>query len=157
MPADAAAQLPEHEEQAQQVPPQRRVLGKADLDQRRIRKSERVYLNDMDADALFAELRPADMVEISAKCMVEKPHSDPKRAKDGEKEIIWDGRKRAAYMIARSLRTEKGTPMYPGDDYIYGGERVLQDWTTRDYNTAFEAVQRVSAMTKEAIEAAKKD
>jgi hypothetical protein len=34
---------------------------------------------------------------------------------------------------------------------------VLQDWTTRDYNTAFEAVQRVSAMTKEAIEAAKKD
>jgi hypothetical protein len=131
-------------------------LGKADMEKRRPRKRELVYLPERDGEVEIQELRPGDMNEITDKCMIRKPHSDPKLAALGMKESDYEGKKRAAYIIAKGLLDEHGKPMYYGDDYIYGAEKVLSEYSNAEQDLLYRAIARLSGVDKEGRELAGK-
>jgi hypothetical protein len=134
----------------------RKRLGKADMEKRRPRKRALVYLPERDGEVEIQELRPGDMNEITDKCMIRKPHSDPKLAALGMKESDYDGKKRAAYIIAKGLLDENGKPMYYGDDYIYGAEKILGEFSNAEQDLLYREIARVSGIDKEGRELAGK-
>jgi hypothetical protein len=127
----------------------RKRLGKADMQKRRPRKRALVYLPERDGEVEIQELRPGDMNEITDKCMIRKPHSDPKLAALGMKESDYDGKKRAAYIIAKGLLDEFGKTMYRGEDYISGAEYVLAEFSNAEQDLLYREIAKVSGIDKE--------
>lgn len=133
-------------------PAGRKKLTKADMEKRRARKRASVYLPERDGEVDIQELRPGDMNEITDKCMIRKPHSDPKLAALGMKESDYDGKKRAAYIIAKGLLDENGKPMYYGEDYVYGAEKVLSEYSNAEQDLLYREIARISGIDKEGRE-----
>jgi hypothetical protein len=131
-------------------------LGKSDMEKRRARKKATVYLPERDGEVGVQELRPGDMNEITDKCMIRKPHSDPKLAALGMKESDYDGKKRAAYIIAKGILDENDKAMYYGDDYIYGAEKVLSEYSNAEQDLLYREIARLSGIDKEGRELAGK-
>lgn len=137
--------------------PKRKRMTRADVEQRRPRKKVLVDLPERDAEVELQELRPGDMAVISDKCQIRKPHSDPALAAIGMKEIDFDGKKRAAYIIAKAMLDEKGNPMYPGnEDFIWGAEWVQQEFSNAEQDLLYKEATRISGIDKEGREASGK-
>ncbi len=134
----------------------RKRLGKADMEKRRPRKRELVYLPERDGDVEIQELRPVDMNEITEKCMIRKPHSDPKLAAAGIKESDYQGKMRASYIIAKGLLDENGKPMYPGEMYIAGADLVQSQYSNAEQDLLYREIARISGIDKEGRELAGK-
>lgn len=136
--------------------PKRKRLTRADVEERRARKRTVVYLPERDAEVELQELRPVDMSVISDKCQIRRPHSDPAMAAIGMKEIDFDGKRRAAYIIAKALLNERGVPMYMGDDYIWGAELIQSEFSNAEQDLLYKEATKLSGIDKEGREAAGK-
>lgn len=131
-------------------PAGRKRLGTADLKKQRPRRTKLVYLPGHDGEVEVAEVRPGELAEINAKCIIHTPEED------GGEKVDWDGRRRSFYLIAKALRNEQGQPVYQGDNYLYGAEIVANEFDNEEHELLIAAVNEVSGLTKEARETAKK-